>query len=203
MLSILRQVRAKVPKTRLSPALLDHLCGAPQLKFDRKMSIMSSIQNRVDDSQKKQQFKQFKEQMKKMVEGPEYSLSSWGSELDEVMSSWKMMIPGSKSQPEVQRVIKFREILAKMTKEEKENPSKLLKNEAALSRIGAEASATADDVRSLIQQFESLVISQKWIRTRRKEGRRFPKDMEEMKVLIAADMKLEHVKKQRARMRKF
>jgi signal recognition particle GTPase len=205
MISIARTLILRGLRTHIAPAFVNSVAGSSiQLSSPcRKLSIFSALQDKVEDKKKQETIKQFKDQMKKMLEGPVYSLTAWSGELDEIMSSWKMKIPGSKSQPEVQRIMKFREILAKMTVEEKQNPDLLLKDEASLARIGAQSGATAEDVRMLLNQFSSLLVYQKWLRGRKEAGKRMPKDMEEMQKLITVDMKQDHMKKQRTRLRRF
>jgi signal recognition particle GTPase len=205
MISIARTLVLRGLRTQIVPAFVNNVAGS-SFQFSspcRKLSIFSALQDKVEDKKKQETIKQFKDQMKKMLEGPVYSLTAWSGELDEIMSSWKMKIPGSKSQPEVQRIMKFREILAKMTVEEKQNPDQLLKDEASLARIGAQSGATAEDVRMLLNQFSSLLVYQKWLRGRKEAGKRMPKDMEEMQKLITVDMKQDHMKKQRTRLRRF
>jgi signal recognition particle GTPase len=157
----------------------------------------------VDDRAKKQQHGQFTEQITKMIDGPVYSLSSWSAELDEAMGSWKMMMPGAKSQPEVQKMQAIRDIIAKMSIGQKSNPKALLRNEVALAELATESGTSPMDVRMMLQRFEGLKTYQTWVRKRKMAGRRMPKSMDEMAALCQVDLEKDNMKKMRSRARRF
>ena len=164
---------------------------------------MGTLQDKAESRAKKQQMDMFKEQLKKMLEGPLYSMSSWSAELDEAMSSWKMMVPGAKSQPEVQKMIAFKDIIAKMTPGQKSDPERLLKNETAIGKLAVDSGKSAEDVRSMIMRFQSLVMFQKFVRERKAAGRRLPKNVDDMQELLKVDMQKDMIAKQRKRNRRF
>lgn len=204
MISVVRLIGVRGLGVRISAPVLNSANPmGPVGILSRNFGVVSAIQDKFENKQKSETLKQFKTQMNKMLDGPAYSLASWGSELDEIMSSWRMKIPGTKSAPEVQRVIKFQEILKHMTPEEKNNPLALLKDEASMARIGALADSTGDDVRMFLNQFKSLGVYQQWLQARRRSGKRMPRNTDDMQALMAVDMKQDQVSKQRARMRRF
>lgn len=169
----------------------------------RELSIMEKFQDSMSARADKQQLQQFKDQVKKMVEGPKYTLASWDAEMTDAMSSWRMMVPGTKSQPEVQKMEAFKEIIAKMTAEEKENPGPLANDTAALERIAAAADRPAEDVKLLLQRFQTLVVYQDWLLQRKASGKRMPRNMDDMQTLARGDMEKKQKKQMRGRFRRF
>ena len=133
-------------------------------------SIMEKFQDNMSARADKQQLKQFKEQVKKMLEGPKYTLSTWDAEMTEAMSSWRMMMPGAKSQPEVQKMEAFRDIIKHMTEDERRDPAPLANDGPALERIAAASDRPAEDVKLLVQRFQTLVVYQDWLLQRKAEG---------------------------------
>jgi|MDSY01.1.fsa_nt_gb hypothetical protein len=166
-------------------------------------SIMEKFQDNMSARADKQQLKQFKEQVKKMLEGPKYTLSTWDAEMTEAMSSWRMMMPGAKSQPEVQKMEAFRDIIKHMTEDEKADPAPLANDGPALERIAAASDRPAEDVKLLVQRFQTLVVYQDWLLQRKAEGKRMPRNMEDMQALARGDLEKKHKKKMRGRFRRF
>jgi signal recognition particle GTPase len=157
----------------------------------------------MDSRTEKQQLKQFKDQLKIMLEGPKYSLASWEKEMGDSLSSWRMMVPGAKSQPEVQKMQAFREIIGVMSEHEKTNPSSLLNDVDAQQRLGEAAGHGAEDVKLLLQRFQTLAVYQEWLLKRKVEGKRMPRNMDDMQILAKEDLEKKHKKKVRGRFRRF
>ena len=205
-------VRAAAPRTALSGAApwspvvasaafqIQTLHGRPPA---RALGIMSTIQDKMDDKSKSQQIQQFKDQVVKMTEGPIYSLESWNDELGEAMDSWRMKVPGAKSQPEVQKMIVFREIIAKMTSTQKANPNALIRNKAAMATLAADAGKTPQDVQNMLLRFDALTQYQEWVKKRKASGLRMPKTMEEMQMLVQTDLQKKKMSQAKARTRRF
>jgi len=187
---------------RLSTPSLTQRTG-PHSALTRTFGVMDYAQGKMEERQKKSQMVQFKDQLKKMLEGPPYTLNTWNAELDEQMSSWKLMIPGAKSQPEVQKMNVYRDIMAKMSEEEKVNPGALMRDQAAMDRVAAAAGHPPGEVRGLIQRFQSLQVYQDWMKKRKAEGKRLPKNPDDMQELVKKDMEQVQLKKQRSRQRRF
>lgn len=174
-----------------------------QFTFGRSFGIWSSIQGKIQDTADATQLKQFKDQIARMLDGPKYSLTTWNSEMEEAMSSWRMKIPGAKSSAEVQKLMVFQEIIAKMTPAQKENPLALKSNHDSLKRIAIESGKTVDDVVSLLQRFQMLSTYQEWVQKRKADGKRLPKDMDDMQALLKVDMEKDKIKVMRSRARRF
>jgi len=138
-----------------------------------------------------------------MLNGPNYSLSTWSAELDEAMGSWKMMIPGAKSQPEAEKMQVIRDIMSKMTEAQKLNPQVLLATEGAISDLATKAGTSPMEVKMMLQRFDGLKMYQTWVRARNTTGKRMPKNMEDMTALVRVDMEKDHLKKMRGRARRF
>jgi len=186
-----------------------HLGSTPRLILSnepptRSLSILSSMQDSLTDRKDKQEQEKFREQVLKLANGKgALTITEWGAELDEAMSSWRMMIPGAKSQPEVEKLAIFRKIIAAMTPEEKERPFQMLQNSATLQRVASSSDTSADDVASMLQRFKMISTYQSWLRKRKEDGKRIPTNQEELRDLAQHDMQKAQMKKVRARHRRF
>lgn len=169
----------------------------------RFMGFLESVKDKMDEKGQAQQKQMFKEQIQKMANGPAYSLDIWNSELDEAMSSWRMKVPGAKSQPEAVKMEIFRVIMAKMTPAQKANPGALLKDGRAAGKLAAEAGKSADDVRAMVSRFNGLVTMQEFVKRRKAEGKRMPKSLDEMQALVQAEVQKTRMKNLRATSRRF
>ena len=169
----------------------------------RALGIMSTVNGKIMDRNKKAGEDAFKDQLAKMLSGPPYTLSSWNDELTEAMSSWRMSVPGAKSQPEVVKIMAYQEILAKMSPELKANPAPLLKDERKMAALAADSGKTKDDIRNMMTRFEALKVCQQWVQKRRADGKSLPKSMEDMQMLVQVDMQKKKVAQARSRSRRF
>jgi hypothetical protein len=164
---------------------------------------MSTVNEKLMDRNNKANDDAFKVQLAKMLDGPPYSLAGWGDELTEAMSSWRMSIPGAKSQPEVVKIMAIQDILAKMPPALKSNPAPLLKDDKAMAALAADCGKTKDEVRNMLTRFEALKTYQLWVKQRRADGKKLPKTMEEMQGLVQVDLQKKKMALARARTRRF
>ena len=97
----------------------------------------------------------------------------------------------------------FREIIGVMSEHEKANPSSLLNDADAQQRLGEAAGHGAEDVKLLLQRFQTLAVYQEWLLKRKVEGKRMPRNMDDMQILAKEDLEKKHKKKVRGRFRRF
>ena len=85
----------------------------------------------------------------------------------------------------------------------KADPAPLANDGPALERIAAASDRPAEDVKLLVQRFQTLVVYQDWLLQRKAEGKRMPRNMEDMQALARGDLEKKHKKKMRGRFRRF
>jgi hypothetical protein len=90
-----------------------------------------------------------------------------------------------------------------MNDDQKQSPFRLLQDDVALGKLAASAGKTSDEVRNMIQRFQMLTVYQNWVRKRKAENKRLPRDMDEMQTLVRSDLEKEKMKVMRARTRRF
>ena len=72
-----------------------------------------------------------------------------------------------------------------------------------MNAIGETANEEPQEVKLLIQRYEMLAQYQVWLKARKAEGKKLPRNTDEMTALAQKDMQTKHMKKMRARHRKF
>ena len=72
-----------------------------------------------------------------------------------------------------------------------------------MQAIGEAANEDPQEVKLLLQRYEMLAQYQVWLKARKAEGKRLPRNTDEMTELARGDMQKKHMNRMRARHRRF
>mmetsp|Transcript_18972 Transcript_18972/g.24473 ORF Transcript_18972/g.24473 Transcript_18972/m.24473 type:complete len:227 (+) Transcript_18972:98-778(+) len=166
-------------QTNLHRPILHHVLGG-----NRKFGIFDRIQDKMMEKQATNEAKQMRNQFKEMAATEKFDLNQFSKQLEEGTSSWLSKIPGIRSQPEVEKITKMKNILDAMTEQEKAKPKLITRLQR--QRIAEKSAQSEEEVEDLLHQFEKSQLLHKWLRKRVAQKKRIPRSQEELMELASA-----------------
>lgn len=167
-----------------------------RLNCSRRFSILSRLQNKIqqrfDSAQAKQQEAQKDNLLKSLKElqpGEKYTLKQYSNQLEEALkqgtSGWRSLIPGMSEMSGLSEVEKLLNITKAMTDKELDHPSKLSAKD--IERVAKKAGETPHKVQAMLSQFKMVTVLRQWIQGREKANKPIPESLDEVFEVMVND----------------
>jgi len=172
---------------------------------EESRGILGRLQDSFTDRQKAKQQKMFAEQVEKMSNATQWTLTDFISDVERSTNDWRSKLPGLSNLQQVKLAKQATAISKAMMKyvggdatfqdvtEKLDRTNKL--------KVALESESTVEEVNVMIQQLQSVDIMHRIIRKRKKEGKSLPTNESSMKSLMQAEGLQAMTKKQKQNMR--
>jgi signal recognition particle GTPase len=144
----------------------------------RGLSVLGSIQNKVQQTTESRQVKTFRKQIKGMLAQDSFDLSDFRKQLEEGVGHWSSKLPGVRGSDEVVQIKASIKIIEAIKPELMSQPDKI--KQAHKLEIANAAGESLAEVERVLKQFQQSHMIFKWVKARQAAGQRIPRNPAEM-----------------------